>query len=265
MKNKLLILTFFMAAYGCGKSQVSSIAPALITSNIIGGSAVVESTVFSKRTVGLFNKNKNTVCTGAIIEEDLILTAAHCVFKAETSDIQISFGARLNDDKNPAYIAHKIFVHSGYNDQAVANDLALIRLSKKIPSTHEVLDLEDSRQLHLEKNDLVTSLGFGVTKTGVFSGNGGRGILRMTTIPVMKYGVSQAFIYLDQTAGKGICYGDSGGPTFTIVNNKVVLVGIASHVSMDEKTKRSQECLNMAVLSNPNYFYDWIELTKLKI
>ncbi len=163
--------------------------------------------------------------------------------------------------------AHKIIVHDGYKtaSETVDDDIALIRLKKEIPSTHSILDLEDSRQLTLKKDDLVTSLGFGVTKTGFFTNGTGRGTLRMTAIPLMTYHVLGQKIYLDQRQGSGICYGDSGGPTFTVVNNKPVLVGIASHVSMDEKTKRRNECHMVSALSNPNYFYGWIEDAKLKI
>ncbi|KAB7610407.1 trypsin-like serine protease [Amylibacter sp. SFDW26] len=99
--------------------------------------------LFGWEAVGRLNLGKSGYCTGTLIDNDLVLTAAHCVFDPKTKKpidpSNVTFQAGLRDGK---FIeeskATKIAVHKNYNPRAYINgdyvrhDVALIKLQKAI-------------------------------------------------------------------------------------------------------------------------------------
>lgn len=65
------------------------------------------------------------------------------------------------------------------------------------------------------------------------------------------------FIYVDQTEGKGICSGDSGGAAFANVNNENVVLGIASRVENVKDTKMI--CSYFGMYTNVLKYKDWLD------
>ncbi|WP_168196608.1 trypsin-like serine protease [Bdellovibrio sp. ZAP7] len=58
---------------------------------IIGGTVVKKDSRVAKSTVGIFNANIGAVCTGILLENNIILTAAHCVQSDDISETFIVF------------------------------------------------------------------------------------------------------------------------------------------------------------------------------
>lgn len=259
MNKTIIALILLVTMSGCKVQTEASLPDAkIVTSAIINGKEVVEENIYSIRTVGVKNMNGGT-CTGAIIGEDLILTAAHCIGTTRPEFIVVMFGH--NFETAEKIFAKNVIVHERYNNVYYKNDLALIRLDSPIPEKYKALDLEESRQVHLDKKDYVTTLGYGVTN---YMNSNGVGTLRMASIPVKKFDSDAEFITLNQKKGSGLCFGDSGGPSFVLRNKVPVLIGIANAVT-DSRFKRKHGCEYRATITNPNYFYHWIQNSKLKI
>lgn len=75
------------------------------------------------------------MCGGALIDEQHVLTAAHCIGSSDPNDFKVYIGAHQID--KPMYMEQelsvsRIWVHEQYNEQTVANDVAVLRLKKPI-------------------------------------------------------------------------------------------------------------------------------------
>ncbi|MCT8159272.1 trypsin-like serine peptidase [Pseudoruegeria sp. SHC-113] len=93
--------------------------------------------------VGRLNIGNRSMCTGALIADDLVLTAAHCLFDRPTGarvDISgIQFLAGWRNGRASAYrgISHAV-VHPDYlfgaadGESKVRNDIALLRLDQPV-------------------------------------------------------------------------------------------------------------------------------------
>lgn len=218
-------------------------------SSIIGGTKVDEDSEIAKFTVGLYNQAENALCTGTIIAEDIVITAAHCVKDAES--LLVFFGPSL-EQPEPVTITTNIATSAAYykrkqNQNTDAGDVAVIQLKHVIPSTHEPVPIVPFGFLP-EEGETVSIIGYGVTN-GIRQSNSG--YLRESTVSVLEpqFGLSE--FVTDQTEGSGVCFGDSGGPAFIYRNHQYYLVGIASRV----KNKKDQDpCKGIGVYSNAGTF-----------
>jgi protease YdgD len=92
--------------------------------------------------VGRINIGNASFCTGALIAEDLVLTAGHCLFDKESGRAhtasEIQFLAGWRNGRAAAYRgARQVVVHPKYvtNSKNRAYDLALIQLDQPIRNT----------------------------------------------------------------------------------------------------------------------------------
>lgn len=97
--------------------------------------------------VGRLNIAGEAFCTGALISETLVLTAAHCVYNADTGERypanSIEFLAGWRNGRAVAYRSvRRYVVNEAYdfagedNTRRVANDIALLELDQPIQKTN---------------------------------------------------------------------------------------------------------------------------------
>lgn len=93
--------------------------------------------------VGRIDLGRNGFCTGTLIAENLVLTAAHCLFDRNTGtrfrDDEISFRAGLQNGQAAAQgQVQRSAIHPGYrpgtgiSTENIAHDLALLELAQPI-------------------------------------------------------------------------------------------------------------------------------------
>jgi secreted trypsin-like serine protease len=165
----------------------------------------------------------HSLCTGVAIAADLVLTAAHCVL-ANGKYKLVTFEGRQGSVKDVA----RVVPHPQFSIQAgELQDLALVKLASSPPPNLRPAALSDRRAPPTFGDRFIVA-GFGVATKGQTKS---AGTLRMATLVAADRPSSQQLMLVDpkklgETAGLGVCNGDSGGPVFD--ERDLSLVGIIS-------------------------------------
>lgn len=127
-----------MAVAGVGHTQESGLRPLATADDSRGWGGV-----------GRLDLGRGSFCTAALVAEDRAVTAAHCLFDADTGerlpDDRIRFLAGFRDGRAEAYRGvSRSVVPEGYRPddpddfRLIGHDLALIELDRPIRTSHAV-------------------------------------------------------------------------------------------------------------------------------
>lgn len=206
------------------------------------------------------------ICTGVVIERDIILTAAHCANRMyDPADVKVGFSRKGKNGKRELEwrTTLGIEVHGNYeeaweklpsfgvdpakmmkmmkNSPAVHDDIALLRLSSPAPADFRKAPL--AAQPVISKNCRYFIAGFGATKgdPNVVSPEAAGGSLLDLDESQMPFAheleVPFASLSKFRRGGKillelkgagSICRGDSGGPLVEVCGNQKRVIGITS-------------------------------------
>ncbi|PWA00260.1 hypothetical protein BB558_003693, partial [Smittium angustum] len=236
-----------------------------VAPNIIGGTYSNFVNVQSIAYYGLLGETDYR-CTGTLIAPNVVITAAHCIYNTNSIDptswdqLRIGVGSVEPLPQNiNSYEVERIEINPDFsNTPPYRNDLALIFLKECVPPS--IATPIDLAMPDLNDSEYIVA-GFGQTsQDNKAPSNVKELIVTEGNIDLCKKYFTDAeigtkVICIGQTYGLGTCYGDSGGPMYSIDYGN--LLGVESSIiSVD-----GQECNSVdtvAVYTLPLGYLPWI-------
>lgn len=205
------------------------------------------------------------ICGGGLITSRFVLTAAHCIHDAIKVECYFPIvDAKKPRQKKPVQ-AEKIIVHKGFDEDTLANDIALLKVRFYKPKTMEPIKLELPQINESFEGELVEIAGFGKYDS---AGQNSKA-LRYYYPVVINFNECKK-VYANQPLTKvkktnicarmlphqvpqTACLGDSGGPLVLVKDDHYIVIGIVSYGSERCHTKLPQIFTRVAA------YTDWIE------
>ncbi len=191
-------------------------------------------------------------CSGTLIAERVVLTAAHCldmgtrrtVVPVPPEKLAIYVGDNPTTDPNPvAYFVSEALIHPLYDKIQIRNDIALIRLVQApgvtpVPALPQSLGLTSS-----DEGATINFAGFGQDEYNHYD-------QKLQVDGILEEIYTDQQIYYAQLDG-GPCFGDSGGPAFIKRGQVPYVAGITSY--------GDATCSQYGVSTRPDAFQGWID------
>ncbi|MCA9667577.1 MAG: trypsin-like serine protease [Myxococcales bacterium] len=202
----LAALSLLVFAAGCGFEAPDDDGSGVRTPYVVNGAAHS-----GHPSAGKLTRN-GSLCTATLVGKKTVLTAGHCVSPGSTSTFTVG---------GTAYKSAQIIRHPQYNSAQISNDIALVILQQEVTNVEPAVV---NRTVPTVGTPL-TIVGYG--KTG--ESNFDSGTKRMATSSIAEVLTTRIRIPRSNSAADGnICNGDSGGPSYAMIDGKEVHIGIHS-------------------------------------
>lgn len=250
--NRMFIILGLSTLAACGPAHQESQNLDITSAAITRGHTLKSTSNLSHFIVAVIAEQPTgqALCTGSILSENMILTAAHCV-DGEPTKVQILFSNNVKKaTSNVSRWATMIYQNPSWHNTSAdkKGDLAIIKFSGGLPKGFLPVKLVGA-DFKLSNDQKVIFAGYGVT-----NGNKeiGAGVLRMTNTKVIGQKSNTEVI----TDGRetSVCFGDSGGPGFIFSNNEFIQWGVASSVL-------NQSCNEASIHTSVMDYKSWIQTT----
>jgi V8-like Glu-specific endopeptidase len=175
----------------------------------------------------IVRRNQQVVCTGTLIADDTILTAAHCIEGEDPATLSFRLGA---DSKMAvSFPIARGIPHPRYTqDKHGSYDIALLRLREPAMGVTPLPYRKDSLSIYFRGR--LTFVGFGDADGATKAGSGLKRCLRLNVSRV------NDFTFETNTPGHTTCHGDSGGPVLKYRDGTWEIMGLIT--SGDRLCKR---------------------------
>ncbi len=262
MRGKSILLgiaaVIMVACAPAPKGDASALESAdTADAGIIGGKEVAANESPAQTTVILYDTIAKGVCTGSLLGNNIVLTAAHCL-GFDPSKILIVFATNLQ--KTNMEMARPIvgaIVHSWWKTNRQkgkdTGDIALVKYQGRTPPGYKAATILPNVS-PLKNNAQIVLAGYGFSD-GVKKK--GSGVLRQTVTTIVNNQFSSTEILIEQRQGRGACHGDSGGPAYIVANGVYYLWGISSRGNQEVK----DQCNAFSVYTNMLVYMKWLQDT----
>ncbi|CAF2385461.1 unnamed protein product [Rotaria sp. Silwood2] len=247
------------APSGCGRAAV---AP--VRTRIVGGQ---EAAPHSWPWLVSLQYHGNHFCGGTLLDENHVLTAAHCLQDKSmfNSNFKIVAGLHARSRPNEAQVQHKQIAsltnHGGYNERTQENDIAIIRLASPVQLGRYVnVACLPEKDPAVHENVMIA--GWGTTTFGGGSPDPlhqADVLITDTCGGVYNYDKQKQLCAGNHEFSKDTCQGDSGGPLMHEVDGKWAISGIVSY---------GHECAKEnyhGVYARVSHYLPWIRETIAKL
>ncbi|GLH03208.1 Serine protease lint [Gryllus bimaculatus] len=180
-------------------------------------------------------------CGGALINDQFVLTAAHCLMTRDTpvESIVLQLGdhdlTTINETTHVTRRVRSVLFHSHFHPFLLANDIAMLRLDKPVALSYRVRPVCLPNPADSYTGRQGTVVGWGITSFPMGEPSPILQKLAVETLSnfqcarIIEEPVGLGMICAAPSSFQGTCFGDSGGPmTITEPDGTDVLVGLVS-------------------------------------